>query len=306
MVKSVFITGGTGFLGFNVINALLEKGYVVYAMTRKTVCNLSELAHQNLHIVVSDLEHLAELQVPNFDVCLSFAWGGVNRDEISNPDIQKQNVKNEEKLWEFSRTHGCSLFIDAGSRQEYTFSNYPLTEDSECNPLSEYGKGKLLAYESLSKVSLQVAMKYVHLRIFSIYGYGDHPWSLINTCIEKMLHNEDIELGACTQLWSFLHIKDFANAITAIIEHSDKLSNNEVLNIGSNDNRALKTFVDDIKSCNKSSSKLLYGAFKQNPESIKSIICDSTKIADLIGWHEEIAFKDGIKEIIRRKQNILK
>lgn len=304
MMKSVFVTGGTGFLGYNVISELLERGYVVYAMTRKTVCNLTEVAHPNLHTVVSNLEHLDELHVPNFDVCLSFAWGGVNRDEISNPEVQKQNVRNEEKLWEFAKTHGCSLFIDAGSRQEYSISNYPLAEDSECKPLSEYGKGKLLAYESLSGASLQGTMKYVHMRIFSIYGFGDHPWSLINTCIDKMLHNEDVELGACTQQWSFLHIKDFSNAIISIVEHADKLSNNEIINVGSNANRTLRTFVDAIKVCCKSNSNLLYGAFTQNPESVRSIICDATKIIEKTGWHQEITFEDGIKDIISRKKSL--
>lgn len=301
MAGKVFVTGGTGFLGLNVIQTLLEKDYEVYAMVRSVENKLTALGHPRLKTIVGDLEHVQEMDVPSFDVCLSFAWGGVNRAEISNTDIQRQNMLNEEALWHFAEAHGCRLFVDAGSRQEYSFSDEALTEESDCHPLSEYGKGKLAAYQALAQVSQQSPMKYVHPRIFSIYGYGDHPWSLINSSIDKMRAGEDMDLGECLHQWSFLHIEDLAAAFIAIIEQAESLDNNEVLNVGSNVNKPLRYFVEAIKSICSSSSKLNYGAFQQNPESVKSIICDASKLTRKTGWQEQVTFEKGIRQIIENK-----
>ena len=302
-MRTVFITGGTGFLGYNVILALLQAGYEVYALVRNTHNKLCCKLHDNLHIIEGNLEHIKNVNVPSFDFCLNFAWGGVNRNDVSNVDIQKLNIQNEIDLWDFSEKHGCLVYIDAGSRQEYSFSEIALTEDSECNPISEYGKGKLAAFQSLSRHSMSSLMKYIHPRIFSIYGYGDHPWSLINSCIEKMQKDEDVELGDCLQYWSFLHVSDLANAFVSIIQCHEKIENNEVFNIGSENNQPLRYFVEKIKGICNSSSNLKYGTFRQNPESVKSVICSSNKLKTLTGWNEQISFEKGIMGIIRKKQN---
>lgn len=290
-----FVAGGTGFLGSHLIGRLLEDGHEVYALVRNEPGPLSSL--NGVRFVKGDLGTLRAEDVPDCEVFICFAWGGVNRQEISNPAIQELNVQNELSLFKLASVHGCRLFIDAGSRQEYSFSDSPLTEESECMPVSEYGKAKLRAYRLISDMSLDLDIKYIHPRIFSIYGYGDHPWSLISQSLLKLKNNEDIELGPCSQKWSFLHIDDFVDAIMAIIERSERLSNNVIFNVGSSDNRVLRSFVEQIAAATCTTGRLLFGSFAQNAESAKSIICDSSKIKTLLGWTERYTFEQGIKEL---------
>lgn len=305
MNNKIFVSGGTGFLGYHVVLALLDAGYEVYTLVRNVNNRLCGIMHGGLHLVEGDLEHIEIVDVPNFDFCINFAWGGVNRSDVLNVDIQKQNIQNEMNLWKFSERHGGFAYIDAGSRQEYSFSEVALTERSECNPISEYGKGKLAAFQFLSEYSVLSSMKYIHPRIFSVYGYDDHPWSLVNSSIERMMKDEDMELGDCLHYWSFLHVTDLANAFVAIIRHNERIGNNEVFNIGSENNQPLRYFVERIKTICNSSSDLKYGIFKQNPESMKSVICDSSKLKELTGWNERISFEEGIKEIVSKKINLL-
>ena len=222
---------------------------------------------------------------------------GVNRLGVDSPDVQKQNVVNSLNLLEFLKLHHCQLLIDAGSRQEYTPIEGIITESSPCNPITEYGKRKLEVYHAiLSRINDE--MKYVHLRIFSVYGNGDHPWSLINTCVEGMLANKPISLGSCRHFWSFLYIDDFTSIVSAIVSHINKVKSNEVYNVASGFVQPLRYFVNTIKVITKSDSVLRFGTFKENKESVFSLIPDVSKLNTDFGWMEKVVFEDGIKKLM--------
>ena len=53
-------------------------------------------------------------------------------------------------------------------------------------------------------------MDYGHARIFSTYGPGDHPWSLISSCIRTFREDGLMEMTPCTQMWNFMSADDCA------------------------------------------------------------------------------------------------
>ena len=298
---NIFVTGGNGFLGYNTVLRLLGDGHQVYALVRKQENILSQIRNKNLLLIQGSLENLACVDLPDVDVCVHFAWMGVNRQGVNCPDLQQQNVINTLNLLEFLKIHHCRLLIDAGSRQEYTPIEGIITEDSPCAPITEYGKRKLEAYHTiLSKINDK--MKYIHLRIFSVYGNGDHPWSLINTCIEGMLDNKPIKLGTCRHFWSFLYIDDFTGIISAIVSHINEIKSNEVYNVASGFIQPLRYFVNTIKIITKSDSELQFGTFTENKESVFSLIPDVSKLNTDFGWYEKVSFERGIKKLIVRRQ----
>ena len=243
----VFVTGGTGFLGYNTILHLLNLGHIVYVLVRKEQNILSDINNKSLFLVKGTLEDLEITDLPTIDVCVHFAWGGVNREGVNNLQIQHQNLNNSINLIDFLKKHHCRILIDAGSRQEYAPTTDIITEKSPCIPVSEYGKWKLEAYQQ-TLLKVKDNMKYVHLRIFSIYGYGDHPWSLINTCIDKSMEGESISFGQCRHFWSFLYIQDFVEAVSSVIEKMDSFEGSDVYNIASGYIQPLKYFINTIKS----------------------------------------------------------
>lgn len=50
------------------------------------------------------------------------------------------------------------------------------------------------------------------------YGPGDHPWTLVESCLDAFLNNREMSLGACTQNWNFLYIDDLARGMAALCE----------------------------------------------------------------------------------------
>jgi hypothetical protein len=294
----IFITGGTGFLGVNLIKGLVLSGYEVIALIRNNNERLTSI-NPKVTIIKGSLEALDLIDCPNFDICIHLAWSGVNREGVSSKKLQQKNIDYSLNILNFAYKHRCSLFIDSGSRQEYSPTNNLLDEDSPCKPISEYGKWKLEAYNQLLSKSKEYNIQYIHFRIFSIYGIGDHPWSLINTLITSLLKNKDVQLGTCTQQWSFLYIDDFVEAIIQTLKHRTILNKSEVFNLGSKDVRPLHSFINQVYDLCHSHSRLLYGEFKQNPESIFSIIPNISKIERKIDWQEKFSFKVGIQNIIK-------
>ena len=83
------------------------------------------------------------------------------------------------------------------------------------------------------------------MRIFSVFGKGDHETSLISSCINNFRENIDVHTGECLQSWNYIYIKDLCNAIYLL--STKNLNGNYVFNIAGEDNKRLMDYVKDMK-----------------------------------------------------------
>lgn len=300
------ITGATSFIGLELIDYLLAHNHSVVAVCRQDSKGLSFIPHE-VKIVVSKMCDYGRLcdAIPKADVFVNLAWGGTGHDGRNVVDIQNENITYTIAAMHAAGKMGCKVFVEAGSQAEYGATTEPQTEDSNCNPFSEYGKAKLKVKQELFNLSEQLDIKYIHLRIFSLFGEKDHPWTLIMSAVDKMLKNEQLDLSPCTQNWNFLYVKDAVRMITILCENAvDNISfKHEVYNIASDDTRQLKEFVERIKFLTGSSSILNYGA--NIPQNYVSLQPNIRKTIDAIGFTEFHNFDDVICKIVKfnRRKN---
>lgn len=144
-----------------------------------------------------------------------FGWDGSGSENRKNPKVQGKNALDGMKALEGARKLGCKRFLFSGSQAEYGICADTMGETRACHPgfQSTARRRSLLAEMPRKKCGSGIRqavcrMEYVHTRIFSVYGPGDHPWSLENTCVDHFLQGKEMEFGACTQLWNFLYIED--------------------------------------------------------------------------------------------------
>ena len=304
-MESVIVTGGTGFLGRNMIRYLCNKGYKVYAVVRPDSKNSSYLPkHENVHPVYCNLSDIHENKALNgrsYDAFYHFAWGGVNRDQIDNEVVQQHSMEESLKALESAMMLNCGCFIFSGSRSEYGLLKGKFREDMECRPQVAYGRKKLEFGSRARQLCKDADMQYIHARIFSVYGADDHPWSLIYTAITKMMKNEPMDLSACTQLWNFMDVRDMADLFLTFQKEKKRIpaDNNCVFNVATDDIRPLREFVEEIYRITGSKSELRFGSFHQAAESAMSILPDMTKVEETFGWKQRIPFSEGIQEVIR-------
>lgn len=295
------ISGATSFLGIALINRLIADGNSVVAICRnKEKADRVLPKSKAIDIVETDMASIANLTNSGItgDVFVNLAWAATGHEGRNMADVQRENIANSIEAMKVSKELGCKLFVEAGSQAEYGSTTETQTEDSPCNPFSEYGKAKLEVKNRCFELSEQLGMKYLHLRIFSLYGKGDKEWTLIMSCIDKMKRNEPIDLSPCTQNWNFLHVSDAATQIGKLCDYAvnDKTFTHEVFHIASKDTRHLRDYVEKMKQTITSSSTLNYGAVK--PINLVSLQPSVAKTEQTIGFIANASFEEGIKTMI--------
>lgn len=135
------------------------------------------------------------------------------------------------------------------------------------------------------------------MRIFSVYGYGDHPMTLVNTLVKACIAGEDFSLGPCTQIWNFLEARDAGAAIAALCLAPELKRN--VYDIAGEENRPLRDYVLEIKRICGGAGKLNFGARADNAEGAVDLNPDISGLREL-GFKEKYSFEEGIRELYER------
>lgn len=299
------ITGATSFIGQELVTRLLEQGESVIAVCRKDSIK-SKLLPESVGIIYVDMAEYSDLDslIDQADVFIHLAWDGTNHAGRNIKETQRVNIENTVSAIKAAKRMGCSLFVESGSQAEYGSITSPISENTPCNPFSEYGKAKLAIKEKGFAMAEELGIKYLHLRIFSIYGEKDHSWTLVMTAINKMLKNERLDMSTCEQMWNFLYVEDATRQICALCSHALRSVGfvHEVFNIASTDTRKLKDFVECIREIIASTSPLVFGSI--TPPHVVSLNPDTSKTAAIISTRPSITFSEGIVRIVRSMKTV--
>lgn len=304
----IVITGATGFIGSNLARIFLDHGTKVFALVRPESGRRGVLpAHKNLEIVECGLENVRDCVpiIGQADAFFHLAWGGVNRQEIDSPQVQAGNVAGSLECVKAAHELGCRIFMDAGSRVEYGAVDGMMTEDMPCLPINEYGRAKLEFYQKASVLCRDLELCYYHLRFFSVYGYGDHPWSIISTLVRELRQDKTVSLSACRHSWNFMYIEDAVQAVYELYSHGceEEEVQSLIVNIAGADTRPLRSFVEEIHEIVGRRGELDYGTFVQAKEGALSIRPDISRLGKLTrGWKEKYTFRQGIEETIEKEE----
>lgn len=260
-----FITGASSFIGVELCRYLSDNGHEVIAMSRKENEQLNTIANNgHLRVFYADMQNLIEkAKDVKADVFVHLAWAGALLGQRDNQELQEGNISFSLECVKLSKQMGCQLYVDAGSQAEYGIVPGVLTEETPCNPVSAYGKAKLKMYHETCELTQQLGLKYIHLRILSVYGENDHPNTLIMSSLRKLKNNEPIEMRSGGQKWNYIYVKDAARQIGVLAMHAigDIRFRSEVYNIASNDTRKLFEFVEVMKNLSGSNSELKFGGY---------------------------------------------
>lgn len=306
----IVITGATGFIGSNLARVFLEKGCEVFALVRRESKNRRALpVHEKLNIVECSLDRVQEWapEVGRAEGFIHLAWGGVNREEIDSPEVQAENVALSLECVKGAHLLNCRVFMDGGSRVEYgPQPNGIMEENARCSPVNEYGKAKLEFYRKAAPLCRELGMNYYHLRFFSVYGKGDHPWSIISTLTRDLPLGKTVSLSACLHQWNFMYIEDAVQAVYELYRsgcESRELQSG-IVNIASSDTRPLRSFVEEIHQIAGYRGRLEYGTFVQAKEGPLSIRPDTARLKQLTGgrWQEQFTFRQGIEETMEKEE----
>ena len=295
--KVVIITGVTSFLGRSVAGFLLSKGFIVFGIVRPYSNKIDIIKNINgLNIIKLDFESLSSndfknlemksndnkeildviknIQELNCDISfIHFAWGST----LDRTNFAKQmlNIDMSLKVLEFAKILGCNRFIFAGSQAEMSESAYGMAKKQ---------------FASAGNIFLKKTnMKFIHFRIFSIYGKEDRETSLLKQLVKSFKENKDIELSSCYYKWNYLYIDDFTSIVYTFI---NKNVDTGTYDIASDDTRLLKDYVIEAHHVFKAKNELLFG---KRPDSLEKFAIPNIKnTLKAVGHIKFTKFSDGI------------
>ena len=319
---TVVVTGVTSFIGIYTARALLRTGDRVIGVVRPESHNLLKLTQagitkdENFRLVRFDFDDLPEPEAGEehyravldegigshiIDVWLHMSWDGVGSVGRSDNDMQIRNVQNAKKAYLMAKVLGARKFIFAGSQAEYGRGTHPRPW-----PVSAYGKGKLAFGRWATEQSLidevlhPDSMQFIHTRIYSVYGDGDHPTSLVNTVLRGAIAGDPFFLGPCTQMWNYLEVRDCARALTMLTHAAD--TRTDVYDIAGAVTEPLRRYVETMYRLAGGQGHLQFGMRGDNAEGAADMDPRTRKLEDL-GFRQEISFEAGIGELVKKMRN---
>lgn len=168
----------------------------------------------------------ASLSELHFDTVLHFAWDGVGSLGRSDVATQEKNLSMSKAFFSWAKAHGVKRFFFAGSQAEMGRGTR-----EEPLPASPYGEKKLAFSEYGLKNHGE--MEFIDLRIYSIYGKGDHERSLVKTLVRNTLRGMETELGSGNKIWNFMAEEDFGRALAFLTDLDIQTRKEESRNKGS-------------------------------------------------------------------------
>lgn len=284
---NIFVTGGTGFVGSEIVKETLSRGHNVAVLSRNNGSKIPEGAL----LVEGSLEQCPWDKVANFkpDVCIHSAW-------ITTPGVYLESPKNHEWYAKSLRfllqlpAVGVKAIYAFGTCLEYEAAVAPLEEDAPTNPTITYARCKADLYSDLQKL-LPKKVSLGWFRLFYPYGENEPQEKLVTMASRHLINGQKVFLKSPHDRVDFIHVSDVAVAVLASCEAEFTGS----INIGSGVPLTVLEIVSKIADItgNRELVEWAPGLPKLESGRIASV-----KRLRAIGWAPLIPIDAGLKTVI--------
>lgn len=304
-MKKVVITGPTGEIGLALLKRLIEEKIEVLAICRPDSHRREFIPNSPyVKVIECDLSRLKDLfdLKEQYDTFYHFGWCASYGAERENLYLQNQNVQYELDAVELAAHLGCKKFIGAGTQAEYGRKDKPLRPDTETSPETAYGAAKLCAGQFSRLACRQKDITHIWIRICSVYGFGDGPYTLITYIMNQLEKQDDIELTPCKQIWDYLYAKDAAESFYRI---GTMVEEEKVYCLGSGQAKPLHMYMQEVERfvLDKGfSSKIKIGAKHYGVNQMMYLCADISELQKDTGFCPQTSFYEGIEDIWNQKQ----
>ena len=314
--ESIFlVTGGAGFIGSNICEALIDMGYIVRCLD-----NLSTGKYENIEPLtkhekftfikgdIRDLDTCMEATKGVTYVLNQAAWGSVPR-SIEMPLLYEEiNIRGTLNMMEASRQNGVKKFVYASSSSVYGDSvTLPKKEGQEGQVLSPYALTKKVDEEYGRLYKELYGLDTYGLRYFNVFGRRQNPEGMYAAVIPKfirqLLHGEVPTInGDGRQSRDFTYIDNVIEANLRACQASGDAAG-QAFNIGAGGRLFLIDIYNHLCKALGKDVEPNYGPPRKG--DVRDSNADISKARELLGYDPEYDFEKGIALAIDwYKQNL--
>jgi UDP-glucose 4-epimerase len=302
----VLVTGGAGFIGSHLVEALVSEGYQVRVLDNLVTGHRSNLAH------LEGRYEWMEGTLADFAVCRRAAEGiqyVFHQGAIpSVPRSVREPIESHESgptatlnMLEAARQAGVRRFMFAASSSAYGDTlELPKHEGMIPRPLSPYAAGKLAGESYVSVYARTMGLDGVSLRYFNIFGPRQDPSSpysgVISLFIKFMSQGQRPTIyGDGGQTRDFTYVANAVAANLAAMRHPEPLEG-EIFNVGTGHRISL---LDLVAALNRIFGTNLEPVF-QSPRAgdVRDSLASLERISQVLGYKPAVSFEEGLRRTV--------
>ena len=299
MNNKVLITGGTGFIGKNVVNELINRGYEVHSLVYPPFAPEQKgLVQYEMNLL--DFNTLDTFfKNHSFENLIHLAWYVGPKCHVH--DLNLDWTIATLNLLKFFKESGGKKFLGAGTISEYEYKYGYLVEDqTPTDPQTLYGNSKNAIFNIAKVYCKQNNIDFKWPRIFNLYGPAEKPQRLMPSVINSCLKGEDVKVSDCLKFQDYLHVEDTARGIVDVFEADIQ----GAVNICSGKPVQLRTIVEKIAQLTNFKGNILWGAI---PAAFgDDLVAGNNEKLKSTGWKPKYDLETGLIQTINwwRENNV--
>jgi UDP-glucuronate 4-epimerase len=287
------VTGAAGFIGSQLLRALLDRGDEAIGWDAFTDYYDPALKEENARDLPVTRFDIAEdpLELDGIDGIFHLAgqpgvasFGGIF------PVYVRQNVLASQRLFEAAAAAGVRTVLASSSSIYGDAAAYPTPEDTIPRPVSPYGVTKLAAEHLAHAYGSEFGLAVVTVRYFTIYGPRQRPDMAFTRMVSCLAEGEPFELfGDGSQSRSFTYVDDAVEATIAAMERG---ASGSTFNVGGGSEVSM---LDAIETLARIAGRRLEVVRRSRREGDAArTAADTTRIRAELGWEPVTRFDDGL------------
>lgn len=301
------VTGGAGFIGSNLVDGLLAKGFRVRVLDNFSTGKKENLAHlkDRIEVVQGDLRNPGDIQRAVKGAAYVFhlaAIASVPQSVAQPVETHDVNVTGMFRLLFESQKAGVKRFIFTSSSAVYgDVAKFPVREDDPKAPASPYGITKLMGEQYCAVFSKVYSLETVSLRYFNVYGPRQNPRSryanVIPIFIKCLLDRKPPEVHwDGKQSRDFVHVDDVVAANLLAMKRSGVSA--EAFNIGTQTEASILDCLDGIKET-LGIGKVRVCHKPKRAGDVRRTFADIAKARHGLGYRPSVPFEKGLRRTVK-------
>lgn len=303
-MKKILITGGSGFIGTELISQLLREKFIIHCLD----INKPKIKkNKKLKFYKGNLfdRKIIQRAMSGCEIVIHLAaYLGVENTDKNVSKCLDENIYGTKLVIDIAKKYKVKSFIFSSSSEVYgDQSKFPIKENAELKNKSVYGSSKIIAEHYVRDSFNKINQSHIIVRFFNVYGLNQKENFVIKKFIKKIKNNKSLTVyGKGNQVRSFCYVSDSVNALIKLIKLNVK---NQTFNIGNPcEPISMKKLASKIIKISKKKIKIKHVSFDKSDRSkdreiFKRIPCIN-KIKSKINYVPKVSLAEGIKKILQR------
>ena len=301
MADKVLVTGGAGFIGSHVVDAMLGEGYEVVVIDSLVTGNRGNV-NPDVLVLEADLRdpglaRIFQEHKPRF-VCHLAAQASITK-SIRGPLVDAdENIMGSLNVLEECRNNDVEkiVFSSSGGAIYGEPISLPCDESHPIQPLAPYGAAKAAVELYLPIYRSLYGLRYTALRYANVYGPRQNPGGeagVVAIFAGRMLNKERVTInGTGEQERDFLYVQDVARANVISLSTGD----DDAFNLGSGVGTSVKEIFSYLDRLTGNSLSPQYRTLSEG--EVFKIVLNTEKARRVLGWEPTVSLEEGLSRTV--------